>query len=184
MQVISRAEASKAGLIRYFTGKQCIRGHIAERTMGGDCLECLRLKWPAKSQRTAGVRSAHYEANKAAIDAASKRYRARDRVARPWKALLYRASERSAKKGIEFCLTDEWAHATWTGRCALTGIPFDLTQTGKSGPKPFSPSIDRIDSSVGYVPNNCRFILMCVNNFRGTLGDDQMLAVAAALCKT
>ena len=41
--VISRAEAKRQGLPRYFTGKPCKHGHISERaTHNGLCLECKR----------------------------------------------------------------------------------------------------------------------------------------------
>jgi len=41
MEVITRAEAKEQGLSRYFTGKPCKRGHIAEsRCCNGSCYEC------------------------------------------------------------------------------------------------------------------------------------------------
>jgi 5-methylcytosine-specific restriction endonuclease McrA len=40
---ISMAAAKAAGLIRYFTGKACKRGHVAERFVGNrECVECGR----------------------------------------------------------------------------------------------------------------------------------------------
>jgi len=40
-EIISRDEARKRGLTRYFTGKECKRGHISERRCGnGYCLKC------------------------------------------------------------------------------------------------------------------------------------------------
>ena len=88
---------------------------------------------------------------------------------------------RAKEKGVPCDLTQEWAASVWTGVCAITGIPFERDQTGKSGPKPFSATIDRIDQTGGYLQGNCRFVLMCVNNFRGTLGDEDMRRVAAAI---
>jgi hypothetical protein len=48
-EIISRADAKAKGLIRYFTGKHCKHGHIAERIISnGCCLECRNLiekKW-------------------------------------------------------------------------------------------------------------------------------------------
>ena len=44
MNIITRAEARVQGLIRYFTGKPCKRGHLSERhTSTGNCLECFRV---------------------------------------------------------------------------------------------------------------------------------------------
>jgi 5-methylcytosine-specific restriction endonuclease McrA len=44
MEIIKRAEARARKLTRYFTGKACKHGHIAERvTRDGKCLECYQL---------------------------------------------------------------------------------------------------------------------------------------------
>lgn len=50
------AEARRVGLSRYFTGKPCIRGHIAARiTAQKECIECKRLRgrqyWPVNHER-------------------------------------------------------------------------------------------------------------------------------------
>lgn len=43
-QIITRKEAKKLGLKKYFTGKPCLRGHIAERYSGcGKCTECQAI---------------------------------------------------------------------------------------------------------------------------------------------
>lgn len=40
---ISRGEARKRGLTRYFTGKPCVAGHVAERRVNNfSCVECIR----------------------------------------------------------------------------------------------------------------------------------------------
>ena len=51
-RVISRATAKMLGLPRYFTGKICRNGHIAERsTPGGNCLACWD-EWFASHRKT------------------------------------------------------------------------------------------------------------------------------------
>ena len=43
MQIISRAEAKAKGLKRYFTGKPCKHGHVAERQLfNATCVKCQR----------------------------------------------------------------------------------------------------------------------------------------------
>lgn len=43
MQVKTRAQAIEAGDIRFYNGKPCPKGHLAERfTTGGNCVECQR----------------------------------------------------------------------------------------------------------------------------------------------
>ena len=44
MEIITRQQAKEQGLVRYFTGKPCKHGHIAERYLGGCCVICLRGK--------------------------------------------------------------------------------------------------------------------------------------------
>lgn len=44
MDTITRKQARENGLYRYFTGKPCVHGHIAERTVSGkNCIECSRI---------------------------------------------------------------------------------------------------------------------------------------------
>lgn len=91
---------------------------------------------------------------------------------------LENAKNRSLKKGFPFDLTREWCERVWTGKCAVTGLPFAFgTQTHF----PFSPSIDRIDSALGYTQTNCRFVLFAINSLKGTGTDEQMLQIAQAL---
>ena len=41
MEIITRKEAKEKGLTRYFTGKPCKHGHVAERyTIYKDCVVC------------------------------------------------------------------------------------------------------------------------------------------------
>ena len=45
LTVISKEDAKARGLKRYFTGKPCNRGHVAERFVSsGVCFECNRVR--------------------------------------------------------------------------------------------------------------------------------------------
>lgn len=45
MKIITRKEAKAKGLSRYFTGKACVHGHIAERyTCNKTCVECEAIR--------------------------------------------------------------------------------------------------------------------------------------------
>tara|TARA_Y100000310_G_C20704371_1_gene833778 strand:- start:11630 stop:12271 length:642 start_codon:yes stop_codon:yes gene_type:complete len=60
MKTISRKEAKKLGLKRYFTSNPCKYGHISERsTANGSCLECCRVK--ANSKRLENVELARFK---------------------------------------------------------------------------------------------------------------------------
>lgn len=57
--LIKRSEAAARGLVRYFSGDPCSRGHVAERrVVGNRCLECHRLAARAKRAKGATVGSA------------------------------------------------------------------------------------------------------------------------------
>ena len=84
MQIITRQEAIAQGLRRYFTGKPCKRGHIAERKRSdGNCLTCL-----------AAHKKAYREANPDKVAAGQKVWRTanREKVAARTKA--YREANR------------------------------------------------------------------------------------------
>lgn len=100
------------------------------------------------------------------------------RAKRPWNAVLQNAQSRALKKKLAFNLTREWAERNWTGRCALTNLPFSF---GNRHHYPFAPSMDRIDSGLGYTTDNCRFVLFAVNSFKGVGTDAEMLTIAKAL---
>ncbi len=58
--IVTRAEAKAVGLKRYFTGKPCPKGHVAERyTDKGSCLACLRLHIRDREQAKAYSRAYH-----------------------------------------------------------------------------------------------------------------------------
>jgi hypothetical protein len=102
------------------------------------------------------------------------------RIDTPWRKLLHSARQRACKKKVPFFLTDAWGEKSWTGRCAITNLPFEIGLR-TSGPKMFSPSIDRIVPSLGYVPENCRFVLWAVNAFKSVGTDQDMILIARAI---
>ncbi|WP_200934175.1 hypothetical protein [Massilia sp. Leaf139] len=55
--LIKRDKAAARGLVRYFSGEPCSRGHIAERrVVGNRCVECHRLAARANRAAGSGVR--------------------------------------------------------------------------------------------------------------------------------
>lgn len=52
MREMTRMEAAKAGLIRYYTGRPCKHGHDAERfTSTGGCVSCMYEKSAAYREK-------------------------------------------------------------------------------------------------------------------------------------
>lgn len=101
-----------------------------------------------------------------------------------WYSALFGSGYRARRDNLDFDLTKEWAEVRYTGVCELTGIPFIISakeKAGKSGLRPYSPSIDRINPLKGYTQDNCRFVLGAVNSFKLQMSDAEMYRIAAAL---
>lgn len=96
-----------------------------------------------------------------------------------WYSVLINTAARAKRKSLECDLTQEWVLARWTGRCEITGLEFK--KGNRRGPSVYSPSIDRIDQSKGYLQSNCRFILFAINAMRGSGGDSDIGIIARAI---
>lgn len=102
-----------------------------------------------------------------------------------WQTDLYRDARKGAeKRGLSFDLTradfDELVRQA-QGRCMVTGIPFDHAPYPGSKRRPFTPSLDRIDSSKGYAPANVRLVCLIVNFAMNQWGLEPLKTVAAHL---
>ena len=183
MKIVSRKEAINENFPRYFTGKPCKRGHLAERyTSTGMCINCQNHHHEAEKEsgRAKYYRKTYYESNKEEVLTRQKTRKRICRENKPYILLMQGARKRSKNLGISFDLDIEWAESRWTGKCELTQIEFDLGHSEKTG-QPFSPSIDKIDRNKGYTKENCRFILLCINQLKGIMDDEQMYSVAKSL---
>ncbi len=180
-------------------GKEFVPAHKRGRYCSKPCL------WKSKNQKTWATRGEEIRSrNRARYHANPERYRAmgrashakhreqrasvvaakfqKQRLETPWRSLLASRQTHAKQKGLPFDLTEEWAIARWTGECEVTGIPFLLGQRG-TGPKPYSPSIDKIDPCLGYIQSNCRFVIHAVNALKGTLTDAEMIEIARAIIR-
>jgi hypothetical protein len=50
----TRSEAKATGAKHYFTGKPCIRGHVALRLTKGVCIECRKEDWEKDNEKRKG----------------------------------------------------------------------------------------------------------------------------------
>lgn len=108
-------------------------------------------------------------------------------IAKELRSAVKRSRERSARRGRTHTVTEEIAlQMLWSqrGKCALTGITFTLSPSATSKRKPFAPSIDRLDPTRGYEPDNVRLVCVIVNLARGDFSDSELLAMANGLTGT
>jgi hypothetical protein len=67
------------------------------------------------------------------------------------------------------------------GRCAVTGISFSLEEYPHALVKhPFAPSLDRMDSKVGYTASNVRLVCVAVNFGMNQWGEEVFMRLARA----
>lgn len=81
--------------------------------------------------------------------------------------LVSRAKRRATKRKLQFDLNREFLIKQWflqNGKCAVTGLNLEIPQERTGGKaSPYSPSIDRIDSTQGYIRSNVRLVCYVVN---------------------
>lgn len=98
---------------------------------------------------------------------------------------LYRKARAGAKKrSIEFELTmadlaDLWKRAK--GACEVSGMPFDQMPSNGTGRRPWTASVDRIDSHKGYTKANCRLVSVITNGAMAEWGERELLLLSRAI---
>ena len=71
------------------------------------------------------------------------------------------------------------------GKCSVTGVRLDhiAGDLGDWSRWPWRPSIDRIDSSIGYTPKNCRIVCTMANVAMGEWGEKALLEMVKSMAK-
>lgn len=113
---------------------------------------------------------------------AQQRKRRQDNIA---KYILKFTKARAKKRKREFSLTIPWIEKKLTaGVCERTGLSFDY-KLGivdcLDSRNPYFPSIDRIDSSLGYTETNCQLVCVIYNYAKNEWRDADVLKMAIAL---
>ncbi len=68
------------------------------------------------------------------------------------------------------------------GRCALSGIPFDMRLKPRGGMDfPFRASLDRIDNTVGYLDSNVKIVAKIYNSAKWSWNDEDVMQLAEGL---
>ena len=91
--------------------------------------------------------------------------------------MLKSAYSRAVKKNITFKLDRDWLDKKLEiGMCCKTNISFIYEFNS-----PYTPSIDRIDSSKGYTKENCQIVCKMYNFAKNMWTDDDVLNMAKKL---
>ena len=109
----------------------------------------------------------------------------KDHDHRQWiKKSLYRSisdcKKRAKRKNIKCNIEHEDIdHLLFinSDRCSVSGIKFKRRDESHYR-NPYAPSIDRIDSSKGYIKGNIRLVAYCINNAMNEWGEDIIKEIA------
>ena len=110
-----------------------------------------------------GKRNRNSDKQKAATKNRIKKFRLNS----PHRVLYTYAKARAKRKGIDFTITLQDLEKVYPNPpiCPVLGVTFQHGQ-GKKGGSYNSPSLDRIDSNKGYVPDNIRVISWRANSLK------------------
>jgi hypothetical protein len=92
-------------------------------------------------------------------------------------------STTKSRKLPDFSVNEDYLHDLWNqqdGKCAVTGLPMEQ-HSGVGSRNDYRGSLDRIDSSKGYVPGNVRWVCWFVNSMRLDRQDAQLFLHAKAI---
>lgn len=135
----------------YYNGTKCHRGHLcARRTADGKCHYCVRER---SAVRTVALRERIRLGEHTVTQRDQNRFHGKSVSLEAW---IYRSAKaRANKRGIEFSITIE--DIVIPERCPAFGIKIDRTWGGveqNNQARGNKPSLDRIDSSKGYIKGN------------------------------
>ena len=171
MDIISCKEAKLKGLKRYFTGKPCKYGHIEERfSSAGNCCECGRVA--ENSEKIKKYRKSYAESNREVI----RKKQNRRNSDNPERLMLEGAKSRAKARNIEFSITIN--DIIIPEYCPyFTSIKLEQNE-GNRKASDCSPSLDRIDSSKGYIPGNVEVISWRANKLKNDATSKELRIIA------
>ena len=83
----------------------------------------------------------------------------------------------SSNKGIEFSLTP--SNIDWPQYCPVLGLRLDYFRSGRGSQTENSPSLDRVDPTKGYTPENTRVISSRANRIKNNGSAEEHRKIAA-----
>lgn len=164
------AEARLISAPKYYTGKPCVYGHIADRySHNGQCIECGKLA--AKTNR------AHPRAKIVA-----REYYERRRSESPEVIMWMSARSRARRFSLPFEIEPSDILAVWPmdGLCPIFKTLLRHNFDGTGGNAKDSPSLDRIIPQRGYIKRNIVVMSQKANMLKGDETDPEVFLRLAA----
>jgi len=99
---------------------------------------------------------------------------------------IVKSAKRTSKRKIPFNITIEygWDLYLKQGRkCELTGLDIKFSKTGANRYKSTTASLDRINSSLGYIEGNCQWVHKIINTMKMSLSQDEFIHYCSLVCK-
>lgn len=148
---MTRAEAKALGLVFYESDNPCRKGHTCKKHVKDGCIECKkakRIRNKAKNPR------------------------------RTWAGDIVRQARYRAARAnppIPHTVTAAYVHSIIPDACPIFGTEFVFRGNKKMIPE--SPSLDRLDPKLGYVPGNVVIISVKANLIKSAYGSEDILKV-------
>jgi len=189
--------AKAAGAKEYFTGEPCVKGHIApRRTNNHACVVCAQeyrnktkvitkeydAEYRSKNRERINARRRVYiEENKVRVLAQrAKQYQNRRQLNRL--KVMWQGAKGGAKaRGLEFIIS---IGDLSIPECCPVFPWIKLNLENKGRMQDDSPSIDRIDSSKGYIPGNICVISWRANRMKGDASPLELQALLAYISRS
>ena len=115
----------------------------------------------------------YYKLNKEKFSTNQKKYRKENRLKYPEKYLIWNIRHRAKKKGIVFDLKEK--DIIIPKVCPVFKKPF-VFGTGKQ--EAFSPSVDRVDNTKGYIKNNIIVVSVKANFLKNNATIKELILLA------
>jgi hypothetical protein len=90
-------------------------------------------------------------------------------------SLITRIKNGANIRGISYKLTEEYLNDLWVnsnGRCSISGINISI---GKDA------SLDRVDSSIGYIPGNVQWVHKDINRMKNNIDQERFIELCHAV---
>lgn len=128
----------------------------------------------ANPEKIKSCAKSHRESNKEKIAKAKRTARNNNFE----KAIYTQAKRRAALKGIEFNISLN--DIIIPEMCPLLGVPFI---PGTKNNYKYTPSIDRVDNTKGYIKGNIRIITMLANSMKNSASEKELLNFSKNIMK-